>query len=227
MADAEDEILTLDEVAAYLKAGKRTVYRLAADKKIPVSELKYERVDVISGAVLTGVIGLFVVVACAATLHVNGVHVDEAADAARALEPLAGNLAATLFGLGFVGAALLAAAVVPLSTAYSISEGLGRPADVDDTFREAPTFYLVFGAVVVIAAVVVLIPGAPLVPILFLTQALNAVLLLGVLPFLMALGRDRGVMGDHVLGPAGRWATGLAFVLVAAAVVALLALTVF
>ena len=83
------------------------------------------------------------------------------------------------------------------------------------------------GAVVVIATVVVLIPGAPLVPILFLTQALNAVLLLGVLPFLMALGRDRGVMGDHVLGPAGRWATGLAFVLVAAAVVALLALTVF
>ena len=87
----------------------------------------------IVGAVLTGVIGFFVVVACAATLHVEGIKVDDAGDAARALEPLAGEPAATLFGLGFLGAALLAAAIVPLSTAYSISEAFGTKADLDDS----------------------------------------------------------------------------------------------
>lgn len=201
--------------------GLSFIQSYAADKRIPIAELRYERIDVISGAVLTGVIGLFVVVSCAATLHRRGVEIDQASDAAQALAPLAGDLAATLFGLGFVGAALLAAAVVPLSTAYSISEALGRPADVDDTFRQAPTFYVAFAAVVLFASAVVLVPGAPLVPILFLSQALNAVLLLGVLPFLMRLGRDRSVLGAHVLGPVGRCATALAFVLVAGAVVAL------
>ena len=96
------------------------------------SDLRYERVDVVAGAVLTGVIGLFIVVACAATLHARGHHVDDARDAARALRPLAGDAAATLFGLGLVGAALLAAAIVPLSTAYSVAEASERPADLND-----------------------------------------------------------------------------------------------
>ena len=107
--------------------GLAFIQSYAVDKRLHVKDLRYERVDVIVGAVLTGVIGLFVVVACAATLHVQGISIDDAGDAARALEPLAGNLAATLFGLGFLGAALLAAAIVPLSTAYSISETLRPP----------------------------------------------------------------------------------------------------
>jgi Mn2+/Fe2+ NRAMP family transporter len=181
---------------------------------------------VVVGAVLTGVIGFFVIVACAATLHVAGVEVNDARDAARGLEPLAGSAAATLFGLGFLGAALLAAAIVPLSTAYSISETLGDKADLDDSFCEARAFYLSFGAVTVIAAVIVLIPGAPLIQLLFLTQALNAVLLLVLLPFLRRLGRDRELMGDHVLGRPGRIATGLALALIAASVAALAVLTV-
>lgn len=201
--------------------GLAFIQSYAADKRIPISELRFERIDVITGAILTGVIGLFVVVSCAATLHVNGIEIDQASDAAQALGPLAGNLAATLFGLGFVGAALLAAAVVPMSTAYSISESVDRPADVDDTFRQAPTFYVAFGTVVLVAVLIVLIPGAPLIPILFLSQALNAVLLLAVLPFLMALGRDRSVMGEHALGRAGRWATSLSLALVLVCVVAL------
>ena len=113
-------------------------------------------------------------------------------------------LAATLFGLGFLGAALLAAAIVPLSTAYSVSEAFGRQADLDDSFDEAPLFYLSFGVVVVVAAALVLIPGAPLIPILFLSQALNAVLLLVLLPFMRSLGRDRELMGEHALGRGGR-----------------------
>ncbi|HEX2393373.1 MAG TPA: Nramp family divalent metal transporter [Solirubrobacterales bacterium] len=201
--------------------GLAFIQSYAVDKRLRVEDLRYERVDVIVGAVLTGVIGLFVVVACAATLHAEGIDVNDASDAARALEPLAGAAAATLFGLGFVGAALLAAAIVPLSTAYSISETLGRRADLDDSFAEARTFYLSFGAVVAVAAGLVLIPGAPLIQILFLSQALNAVLLLVLLPFIRSLAGDRQLMGPNALGRFDRWTTAIALAVVAVSVLAL------
>jgi Mn2+/Fe2+ NRAMP family transporter len=201
--------------------GLSFIQSYAVDKKLKVKDLGYERVDVITGAVLTGVIGLFVVISCAATLHVRGIEIDDARDAARALEPLAGATAATLFGLGFLGAALLAAAIVPLSTAYSVSETFGRKADIDDSFEEARVFYLSYGAVVVLAAVLVLIPGAPLIPILFLSQALNAVLLLPLLPFMRSLGQDRELMGENALGRGDRIATGLALAVIAISVLTL------
>lgn len=115
---------------------------------------------------------------------------------------------------------------MPLSTAYSVSETFGRKADLDDSFAEARIFYLSFGAVVAFAAILVLIPGAPLIPILFLSQALNAVLLLVLLPFLRSLGSDRELMGEHALGRGDRIATGLALAVVAISVLALGVLTV-
>jgi NRAMP (natural resistance-associated macrophage protein)-like metal ion transporter len=198
----------------------------AVDKRLSVKDLRYERVDVISGAVLTGVIGLFVVVACAATLHADGRKIHDAGDAAVALRPLAGSAAHTLFGLGLVGAALLAAAVVPLSTAYSVAEAFDQRADLNDHFREAPLFYLAYGASTLLAVTLVLIPGAPLIPILFLSQALNAVLLLAILPFLRALARDPAVMGEHRLHRRGSFATAAVIALVAVSVIALAILTV-
>jgi Mn2+/Fe2+ NRAMP family transporter len=201
--------------------GLAFIQSYAVDKRLHVKDLRYERIDVIVGALLTGVIGFFIVVACAATLHVEGIDVNDASDAARALEPVAGDAASTLFGLGFLGAALLAAAIVPLSTAYSISETLDRRADLDDSFAEARTFYLSFGAVMVVAAVLVLIPGAPLVEILFLSQALNAVLLLVLLPFIRSLAKDRKLMGNEALGRFDRISTALALALVTVSVVAL------
>jgi len=206
--------------------GLAFIQSYAVDKRLQVKDLGYERVDVVVGAVLTGVIGFFVVVACAATLHVQGIEIDDAGDAARALEPLAGDTAATLFGLGFLGAALLAAAIVPLSTAYSVSETLGRKADLDDKFGEAQSFYLSYAAVVTVAAALVLIPGAPLIQILFLSQALNAVLLLVILPFMRSLGRDRDLMGAHALGRGGRIVTGVVLAAIAISVLALAVLTV-
>jgi NRAMP (natural resistance-associated macrophage protein)-like metal ion transporter len=206
--------------------GLAFIQSYAVDKRLHVKELVYERADVVVGALLTGVIGFFVVVACAATLHVQGIEINDAGDAARALEPLAGDTAATLFGLGFLGAAMLAAAIVPLSTAYSVSETLGRKADLNDSFEEARSFYLSYGAVVAVAAVLVLIPGAPLIQVLFLSQALNAVLLLVLLPFMRSLGRDRELMGDHALGRGGRIATGIALAAVAVSVTTLAVLTV-
>ncbi|MGH2975309.1 MAG: Nramp family divalent metal transporter [Solirubrobacterales bacterium] len=206
--------------------GLAFIQSYAVDKRLTVEDIRYERIDVIVGAVMTGVIGLFIVIACAATLNVSGISIHDARDAARALEPLAGSVAATLFGFGLVGAALLAAAIVPLSTAYSVSETFGARADVDDTLREAPVFYATFGGIVLLAATVVLIPSAPLIPILFLSQALNAVLLLVLLPFMRQLAKDRQVMGSHAIGRGGRLTTGLALALVAASVIALLVLTV-
>jgi NRAMP (natural resistance-associated macrophage protein)-like metal ion transporter len=206
--------------------GLAFIQSYAVDKRIGVGELRYERIDVISGAVLTGVIGLFIVVACAATLHVHGQHIHDARDAAVALRPLAGDAATTLFGLGLVGAALLAAAVVPLSTAYSVAEAFGRPADLNDGFRDAPLFYGAYGASALAAVGLVLIPGAPLVKILFLSQALNAVLLLAILPFLRGLARDPDVMGEHRLGRYDSAATAAVIALVAVSVVALAVLSV-
>ena len=184
--------------------GLAFIQSYAADKRLTARDLRYERIDVVSGAVLTGIIGAFVVVACAATLHATGhEHIDDARQAAAALRPLAGRLAASLFGFGLVGAALLAAAVVPLSTAYSVSEAAGQETGIDDSFREAPFFYGAYLAILGLGAAVVLVPHAPLVPILFVTQVLNAVLLLPLLVALRQLGRDEKVMADLRNGRVG------------------------
>jgi NRAMP (natural resistance-associated macrophage protein)-like metal ion transporter len=198
----------------------------AVDKRIAVKDLRYERIDVITGAVLTGVIGVFIVIACAATLHAQGQHIHDAGDAAVALRPLAGSAAQTLFGLGLVGAALLAAAIVPLSTAYSVAEAFGRPADLNARFRDAQLFYGAYGASALVAVALVLIPGAPLIRILFLSQALNAVLLLAILPFLRALARDPDVMGEHRLSRFGSVLTAAVIGLVAVSVATLAILSI-
>jgi Mn2+/Fe2+ NRAMP family transporter len=206
--------------------GLAFIQSYAVDKRLTVKDLRYERVDVVTGALLTGVIGVFIVIACAATLHVQGISINDARDAARALRPLAGSGAETLFGLGLVGAALLAAAVVPLSTAYSVAEAFDRSCDLNDKFGEARLFYGTYGASVLVAIGLVLIPGAPLISILFLSQALNAVLLLAILPFLRALARDPEVMGEHRLGRGGSMLTAAVIALVAVSVVALAVLTI-
>lgn len=179
--------------------GLAFIQSYAVDKRLTGRDLPYERVDVISGAVLTGFIGTMVVVACAATLHRTGTSIEDAGDAARALEPLAGSLASALLGVGLVGSAVLAASILPLSTAYSVTEALGTEGALDDAPRRAPVFYATYAAVVVVAAGLVLIPGAPLVPILYLTQALNAVLLVPILVLSIGIARDRHLMGEHAV----------------------------
>ena len=193
----------------------------AADKRLGVGELRYERIDVVTGAIMTGVIGAFVVIACAATLHAGGRSIDDARDAATALEPLAGSLAATLFGVGLLGAALLAASVVPLSTAYSVSEAAGHPGRLDDPCRKAPVFYGTYVAVTIVAAGLVLVPGTPLIDILYLTQALNAIVLVPLLWAIRTLARDRRLMGEHALGQTGDIAALVAFAALTVCVTAL------
>lgn len=193
----------------------------AVDKKLRIEDLSLERVDVITGAVLTGVIGFFVVVACAATLHRDGLRINDAADAAVALRPLAGDAAGTLFAIGLIGAAFLAASILPLSTAYSVCEYVGVEAALDDPFREAKTFYLTYGTVTAISAAVVLAPNVPLVTILVGTQVLNAVLLIPLLVAMVGLGRDRDLMGRFATGRRGTLVYALTTAVVIACVLAL------
>jgi Mn2+/Fe2+ NRAMP family transporter len=205
--------------------GLAFIQSYAADKRLSIADLELERIDVIVGSVLTGVIGFFVVVSCAATLHVSGREVDDAGDAAEALEPLAGNAASMLFGLGLLGAALLAASILPLSTAYSVSEAFGREAALDDSVRDAPLFYGTYAAVVLAAVGVVLVPKAPLIPILYLTQALNAALLLPLLVLMLGVARDPDIMGDQTTGRAGSAAAVATIGLIALAIGTLALLT--
>ncbi|MFN8052634.1 MAG: Nramp family divalent metal transporter [Acidimicrobiales bacterium] len=180
--------------------GLSFIQSYAVDKKLTEADLRFENADVVIGSLLTGIIGFFVVVACAATLYTHGIAINEASDAVRALEPLAGSLASGLFGVGLVGAALLAAAILPLSTAYSVCEFVGTEAALDDDLRDAPLFYVTMGVVVVVAIGIVLLPGVSLVPVMVLTQVLNAVLLVPLLVFMYFAGRDRDLMGAFATG---------------------------
>jgi len=201
--------------------GLSFIQSYAVDKKLTTDDLRYERVDVVTGAVLTGVIGAFVVIACAATLHASGLQIETAADAAQALQPLAGELASTLFAVGLIGAAILAASILPLSTSYSVCEFVGTDAALDDTFGQAKLFYVAYGITTVVAAGIVLIPGAPLIPILVLTQALNAVLLLPLLLLMYLMACDPDLMGAFRAGRVERGAYLVTMAFISVCVLAL------
>jgi Mn2+/Fe2+ NRAMP family transporter len=196
------------------------------DKKLKLEDWHFERLDVIAGALITGIVGFFIVVACAETLHAHGLHVNDAGDAARALRPLAGSAASALFAVGLFGAALLAAAILPLSTAYSVSEAAGRSANVDGGLRDEPFFYGMYIGVLVVAAAIVLLPVG-LVPLLVLSQVLNAFLLLPLMVMLVRLSRDPSVMGEHVSGLGGTVAAVAGILVVALSSATLAVVTLF
>jgi Mn2+/Fe2+ NRAMP family transporter len=168
------------------------------EKRIPLSEYGKSRLDVIVGSIVAVVVAAFIVLACAATLHKAGItNVQSAADAARALAPLAGRFAWALFALGLANASLFAASILPLATAYSVCEGLGLEAGVDRTFSEAPEFYSLYTAIIVLSAGVILIPETPLLKIILVSQVMNGVLLPFVLIFMLILVNQTSLMGSY------------------------------
>jgi NRAMP (natural resistance-associated macrophage protein)-like metal ion transporter len=175
------------------------------DKGIDKDQYRFERVDVLLGAILTGLNGFFIVVVAGAVLHPAGVHVDSAADAARALLPLAGQQAQLLFGVGLFGASLLAATIMPLSTSYAICEAFGWESGISKNFREAPVFMGLFTLLVVVGALIVLSPSVPLIPVILVSQNVNGLLLPIVLVFILKLAGDRRIMGDHANGRFSQW----------------------
>ena len=180
--------------------GLAFIQSYAVDKKIKVTDLRWESVDVVIGSVLTGVIGLAIAVACAATLHKAGIPIEDAKDAAIALRPLAGSFATVLFGAGLLGASLLAAAIVPLATAYSIAEAIDAPASLDLDSSHFQYFYAAFIGLTVAAVSVVSLPGLPLIPLIYSSQVVNAVLLPLHVIALQFLASDVKVVGKARIG---------------------------
>jgi len=172
------------------------------------------KTDVWIGTIFAILIVFFIVVSTAATLHRSGIRIDNAADAARALRPLAGRYAETLFAVGLFGASMLAAGVLPLATAYSISEALGFEKGVSRSFREAPIFLGTFTFLVAVGAAIAVMPNLPLIRVLLVTQVINGLLLPVVLIAIMKLVNNREVMGQYVNGPVYNIAAWLTVIVV-------------
>jgi Mn2+/Fe2+ NRAMP family transporter len=168
-----------------------------SDKGVPLEDYPAERTDVIFGSVITTVVALFIIVCTAATLYPQQIPVDTAEAAARALQPLAGDRAELLFGLGLFGASMLAASVLPLSTAYAICGAFGWERGVSFGWSEAPIFNGIYTLLIAIAALFVLIPRLPLIQVIVATQFLNGLLLPIVLVFVLRLVNDRDLMGSY------------------------------
>ena len=181
--------------------GQAFIQAYVVDKRLGSEDLAAERLDVGLGSFLTNLIAAFIVVACAATLWTAGkTNIPDAATAALALGPLAGPAATVLFAVGLLAASLLGLGVVPLSSAYTACEAFGWETGVGWRWREAPAFYSLLAFFVGFAALFVLIPGLPLIQVMFLSQVLNGLLLPFILVFVMLLSSDRRIMGDLVSG---------------------------
>jgi Mn2+/Fe2+ NRAMP family transporter len=169
------------------------------EKGITLRQYRASRWDVIVGSLFAAVVAWFIIVACAATLHTAGrTEIRDAADAAQALRPLAGEYAYLLFAAGLFNASLFAASVLPISTSYTVCEGLGFESGLDKKFHEAPAFYWLYTLLIVTGAGVLLIPSLPLAHIIVLSQVVNGVVLPFVLVFMLMLTNDQELMGEHV-----------------------------
>jgi NRAMP (natural resistance-associated macrophage protein)-like metal ion transporter len=188
------------------------------EKGVKASELRYSRIDVITGALFTDFIAFFIIVATAATIYVHNVHapaqgqivVDDVNKLAAALAPLAGKWASLLFAIGLLNAGIFTASILPLSTAYYVCEAFGFESGLSKKFSEAPFFYSLYATLIVLGVAIVLIPGAPLLNIIFYSQVLNGALLPVVLVLMLLLINNRTLMGTYINGPITNficWAT--------------------
>lgn len=167
------------------------------DKGTSVKDLFYQRIDVITGAVSANIVAWFIIVATGATLFKNGILVSSAEAAAKALTPVAGRYASILFAVGLAGASLLAACVLPLTAAYAVTEAFGWERGLNRSFSEAPAFNIIFTFVIVFGAFFVLLPKAPLITIMVMSQAINGVLLPILMIFQILIINDKRIMGKY------------------------------
>jgi Mn2+/Fe2+ NRAMP family transporter len=199
-------------------------YQQAAvvDKGLKPADIGYERLDVIVGSMFAVFVASFIIIACAATLNVNGIQVDTAQAAALSLRPLAGENASTLFALGLLNASIFSAAILPLSTAYVVCEAFGWEMGVSRKWREAPIFFWVYTALIVLGAAVILLPIQSLVQTMMASQTLNGVLLPIVLVVMLKLINNKQLMGRFVNGPLFNmltWATVVSLIVLTAILV--------
>lgn len=168
-----------------------------ADRGVDMKEYKYTRMDVSFGSAWGNIISAFILIVTAATLYVKGVAVNDAKDAAMALQPLAGDASKVLFSVGLLGASLLAVSVLPLATTYAFCEAYGFERGLNRKVKEAPVFYGMLIAIMLISSLVVLIPNAPLFQMMILSQTLNAMLLPVLLILVLKLANSKAIMGKY------------------------------
>lgn len=166
-----------------------------ADKGLAIKDYQLTKIDVVFGAAWGNIISAFIIIATAATLFVHGISVNSAEQAALVLSPLVGDAARILFSAGLLGASLLAVSVLPLSTTYAFCEAFGFERGLNRTFKEAPIFYSIYAAIIGISVIIVLIPGIPLFPLMWVSQTLNAVLLPVLLILVLKLSNNDQLMG--------------------------------
>jgi NRAMP (natural resistance-associated macrophage protein)-like metal ion transporter len=195
-----------------------------AEKAIDLKQYRYEVLDTYIGSFLTNFVSFFIVVACASTLFVAGVRVNTAAEAAGALAPLAGRYASILFAVGLINASIMAAGVLPLSTAYSVAEAFGWESGVGKSFREAPLFYGLYTALIVLGAgTIMFVPESKLIGIMLFSQAANGVLLPLILVLMLKLINDKSLMGEYVNSRGKNiavWAQAIVMIILAATLTA-------
>lgn len=166
------------------------------EKGITIDQYSFCRLDVILGCIMAIVVAFFIVIACASSIHSQGLTIETAADAAVALKPLVGKHASTLFAFGLFNASLFAACILPLSTSYYICEGMGWESGIDKDFRQAPQFFWLFTIIIITSAATILLPNIPLITIMFVSQVVNGAVLPFVLVFMLLLINDKRLMGD-------------------------------
>ena len=177
--------------------GQFFIQDYVVDKKLTKEDLKIERGDVFFGSFLTNFISFFIIVACASTIFIEGIPIANASDAAKALVPLAGQFASVLFAFGFLNASIFGAALVPVSTSYVITEAFGIESGLNFSFKETPEFYGLFVLLLILGGLMVILPFFPLLTILVVSQAINAVLLIPILLFLYVLSNDKKILGEY------------------------------
>ncbi|NLJ43817.1 MAG: divalent metal cation transporter [Bacteroidales bacterium] len=167
------------------------------EKGLEMKSYKFTVLDIIIGCIVTVVVAFFIMVACGSTLYPNGIEISEAKDAALSLEPLAGRLASHVFAFGLFVASIFSATILPLATAFYVCEAFGFEAGIDKSWDEAREFYVLYTGIVVLSAIIILIPNAPLIDISIWSQVLNGILLPVVLVSMIFLINNKKIMGDY------------------------------
>ena len=196
--DAEFLLMAIGVIGTTITPwGQFYVQASVVDKGITAADYQYTRWDVIIGSFFTWLVAFFIIVATAATLYVNGVTIESASDAAVALAPIAGQYASMLFAFGLLGASMLAAFILPLSTAYAVCEAFGFERGVSKSYKEAPVFFCLYTALIIIGAVMVLWPNLSLYRVMLMSQVVNGILLPPILIFMVLIASDNYIMGRY------------------------------
>jgi Mn2+/Fe2+ NRAMP family transporter len=188
------------------------------DKGIQIKDYAYERVDVVVGSLFAVVVAAFITIACASTIYKSGLNIETAKDAALALGPLAGKYASTLFALGLLNASIFSAAILPLSTSYTVCEAFGWENSLSRDLKDAPIFFGIFTGLIILGAAIILLPIQSLIQAMLISQTFNGVLLPVILVLMLILINDKRLMGKFINGRIFNilaWVTSIVLILLA------------